>query len=428
MSSEQQTKCYVYAPISAGAWAPAGVAELFGPRAGSFYYGKTWLGRNGSYPLDPINLPLTDQRQSFASTTGLPCVLSDATADAWGRRLMLQKHTRQPQNEVEMLLASRGTGVGGLRFSLSRSGFKEPLPLAPFSDIALLQSMSVLVEQGKELPDHLAQLIEPGSSMGGARPKASFMAEDGAPWLVKFTSKTDTYDVSAVEFACAQMAGAAGINMPNTKLLEVNGTTAFAVKRFDWEGGQAKHYVSAYSLINQPVVRQNQVSGYSYSNIAAMAGRFCEDHKGDRQQLFKRMTLNSLIGNSDDHSRNHGFLFSPETNIWGLSPAFDIVPQRPWRQEQSLVVGRMGLASHTDNLLTEARQFGFKDINSAAQVVAGVVDAIRLEALRLEEYGVPSGEANSFRREWKSRCDKAERVLETVLTQSRGADHGPTID
>lgn len=408
MSRYQEMKTYVFAPVRGGEWSIAGMAELYGPSSGCFYYVRSWLSRDDGYPLDPINLPLTYQRINFASRTGIPGVLSDATSDAWGRRLMIKSRTRQPKNEIERLLTSRGSGVGGLRFSLSRTGFKAPLSLAPFSELSLLQGVSELVEQGQELPEYLAQLVEAGSSMGGARPKASCIDKHGDRWLVKFALKTDTYDVPAIEFACSKLAGMAGINMPDTQLLKVNDTTAFAVKRFDWQGFQSSHYISAYSLINQPVVRQAQSSGYSYSAIAEMTQRFCTDHQGDREQLFRRMTFNSLVGNGDDHSRNHGFLYNPKSQRWKLSPAFDIVPQRPWRNQQSINVGKLGVDSSMENVMSDFRRFGFDDPKQAVDIVSEVVMAIEGFAPDIESYGVPAGEANAFREELRRRCEDAK--------------------
>lgn len=163
----------------------AGLAATDGS-TGRFVYGKSYLARDDAVALDPINLPLQPDEFIIEGNQGVPAVLLDAGPDNWGRKLMQVLHRQQPVNKLEELLVTQGAGVGALRFSLSRSTPKER-PIFPhlhqLTDIH--DDIGQLIAQGS-LPDDLQRLFEPGSSMGGARPKAVVQDDQQHLWIAKF--------------------------------------------------------------------------------------------------------------------------------------------------------------------------------------------------------------------------------------------------
>lgn len=164
---------------------------------GTFSYEPSWLEYAHHYPLDPVNLPLQAGPYRCRHNGGVFPVFSDAAPDAWGTRIMLLRHNSQPQNEIERLLRTSGRGVGSLQFSLSRSRPKEP---EPSQNISLIERLSDAVEaiEAATPPDSEAlRLVQPGSSMGGARPKVT-LHEGDIEYLAKFSKSDDLIDVPRV--------------------------------------------------------------------------------------------------------------------------------------------------------------------------------------------------------------------------------------
>ncbi len=275
---------------------------------GRFVYGQNYLSRADRFALDPINLPLVEHTQEVLGNDGVPTVLLDAGPDNWGRTLMLALHTRYPQNKLEELLATKGTGVGAVRVSLSRTAPKAPpeyLEMSSLKDIN--ENIQTLIESGQITPELLKQL-EPGSMMGGARPKSVVKADDGSLHIAKFTRPDDIFDQSKAEQMSYLMMRESGITTAESELINVAGQSIILVKRFDVEPGYRRHFISAHALMYQPRVRQNQLEAYfSYPALSDLILKIgtCDN---DRAELFRRMVFNVAIGNTDDHLRNHGFL------------------------------------------------------------------------------------------------------------------------
>jgi serine/threonine-protein kinase HipA len=223
---------------------------------------------------------------------------------------------------------------------------------------------------GREADKQVLQLIAPGGSLGGARPKASFVDERGALWLAKFPSNEDRHDVGLWEFVAWRLAGAAGVVMPEARLLPLSprGHT-FAVRRFDRDGDSRRMYASAKTLLDL------DSDGASYLDLAAAV-----EQQGARggiadglAQLFRRAVFNVLVGNRDDHLRNHGFLRAPTG--WVLSPAFDVNPN-PDKDVHVLALDEADPTPDT-RMLVERR--GFFRLGQAA--ATAIVDEVR-EAVR----------------------------------------------
>lgn len=326
---------------------------------GYFIYGKSWRNAADSFALDPINLPLTDGEFMFATRHAEIGVLADAAPDVWGRQLQLARHRQHPANEVEWLLVGSGRGAGCLAFSASRTA-----PLAfdhppAFADLTEFMGLVAAVEAGKPLEDRAEwqRLLDYGSSMGGAKPKVVVLHE-GREWIAKLNRRQDLIDVARMEYATRELAVRVGIDAVPLQLHEVAGRSVLLVKRFDRDASGRRHYLSAHSLLNMDRVREDDARlRYSYGQVADIARRICDEPARDLPELYRRMVFNALIGNTDDHSRNHGFLKLRARDAYVLSPAFDVSPQPGTQHLHSLGLGNEGRLASRENLLSQASRF-----------------------------------------------------------------------
>ncbi|MBN6152692.1 HipA domain-containing protein [Xanthomonas sp. AmX2] len=231
--------------------------------------------------------------------------------------------------------------MGALRLRTADGRYLDDHALGapPMTELRALEAIAVRVERGDtDDSDHdikwIKQLVAPGASLGGARPKASVRDTDGTLWLAKFPAADDRHDVGLWEFVTYRLSLMAGIAMPHARPLPLSdlGTT-YAVQRFDRAGTERRAYASAFALLD---VDDSQ--GSSYAEIA----HAIENHgvasaiADDLHQLYRRVAFNVLIGNRDDHLRNHGFLREP--GGWRLSPAFDVNPN-PNKDAHVLAIG-----------------------------------------------------------------------------------------
>lgn len=354
---------YVFAASPTGEQHLAGTLESK-TGAGTFTYAASWLANDWAYPLDPLNLPLSTKRYRALNKHGLFGVFCDAAPDDWGTRIMLLRHQHAPANELERLIRTSGGGVGCLRYSLSRGQAKVPAPLPTMQHLHDLAKAAEKLELKHKLaPEELA-LLEPGSSMGGARPKVT-VADDETRWLVKFAKAGDLVDVPLLEYCSMQfLKDVLGLNVPETRLINVGGKNAFAIVRFDGAANSPKHFISANSLFNQDRIRpieDSKRNPYSYCNLASIIRKHCSNFKEDNKELFVRMVANIVMGNTDDHARNHALLFDITTAKWQLSPAYDMLPIVATRSGlQAMGVGEHGAKATLENALSYANLFGLK--------------------------------------------------------------------
>jgi serine/threonine-protein kinase HipA len=218
--------------------------------------------------------------------------------------------------------------------------------------------------------DQIALLVAPGSSLGGARPKANYVAPDGSLWIAKFPSKTDRRDVAAWEHVYANLARAAGIEVAETELVSVVGPMrTFATRRFDRTPTGRRLYASAVTMTGR-----TESLGADYIDIVqAITDHVGPDHvREDLVQLYRRMTFNVLAGNRDDHLRNHGFL--RHADGWRLAPAFDMNPAREMREHATAVNGKVASPDAGDVL--DVRSFFGLSEKAARAVIADVADAV----------------------------------------------------
>lgn len=311
----------------------------------SFEYDNRWLSHPGRFALDQVlHLRAGRQYMGDGSDTGAVApALQDCSPDRWGSVLMRRREQLVAREQGratrllrpwDFLLGVADSGrMGALRLRDPQSGRwldDSDCGAPPMTRLAGLEAVARAVDAGRDLNSEeeawLRALVAPGTSLGGARPKASFIDGEGALWLAKFPGADDAHDVGRWEYITWLLAGKAGVVMPPAQLLVLSDRGAtFAVQRFDRDAHQGRvHYASAMTLLN---VNQSEGYGYEYlagvieENGRAGAGGLIDQ---DLEQLFRRVVFNILVGNRDDHLRNHGFL--RQADGWRLSPAFDVNP------------------------------------------------------------------------------------------------------
>jgi serine/threonine-protein kinase HipA len=316
----------------------------------SFEYSLEWLGARHRFAIDPrLELFAGEQYPSAdAPTFG---VFMDSAPDRWGRLLMDRREAQLARDERRTARALRDWDyllgvqdecrIGALRF---RRGPRSPFlddrqpEVPPVADLAELERISLALEAtGAEArPQYrqwLAALVAPGTSLGGARPKANYRDRDGALWIAKFPSREDRRDIGRWEALAYRLAQRCGVTVADAVTRRFGSTHhTFCVRRFDRVAARRRLFVSAMTLLDR-----RDGEGGSYLEIA----RFIEDQGArgavahDLEQLFRRVAFNVLIGNTDDHLRNHGFI--RERTGWRLAPAFDLNPN-PVRRSHALLL------------------------------------------------------------------------------------------
>ena len=310
-----------------------------GRKSFSFEYDKDWLKSKQSFLLDPeIQYFSGPQFPVAKDNFG---IFLDSMPDTWGRTLLkrrahslAKKQGKLPANlyDIDFLLGVYDENrMGALRFKLDpKSDFLDNTsqnPTPPWSSVGQLQNAVKMIEsdqENDEVQKWLTQLIAPGSSLGGARPKANIIDQDKHLWIAKFPSKNDTIDKAAWEFLSYKLAVKSGISMSESKLNKVSGKhNTFFTKRFDRIKSERIHFTSAMTMTgyNEDLLRDATAS---YLDIAEAIQQYGANVKGDLAQLWKRLVFNILISNTDDHLRNHGFILCDKG--WLLSPAYDINP------------------------------------------------------------------------------------------------------
>jgi serine/threonine-protein kinase HipA len=307
----------------------------------SFAYDLDWLRRPNTFEIDP-DLQLHDAESYPSQPAGVFRIFTDSAPDRWGRLLLDRRETlkareekRHPRSLTEwdyLLGVHDSCRMGALRFRQdSDSPFLDNdrhLAAPPVASLRELEAASLALEapdadEHPEFRQWLTALLAPGSSLGGARPKANFTDPDGALWIAKFPSREDRRDIGAWEMVVYQLAKAAGLNVPDTQLLSLGSRhRTFASRRFDrLANGRRRFFVSAMTLLN----RQDGENA-SYLELAEfLSTRGSPVHKEtDLRELWTRIIFNILVSNRDDHLRNHGFILSADG--WRLAPAYDLNP------------------------------------------------------------------------------------------------------
>jgi serine/threonine-protein kinase HipA len=387
MANDEQA-CYVYIQLP-GTMETVPCASLkvrtvgAGAFEGTLTYGKRYLARPEVVALDPFHLPLSTRPQKFTKLKGIPGAVRDASPDAWGRRVIQAKLQRPEADiqEVEYLLNGPDDGAGNLSFGRTAT---PPAPRRPFNRThqlpALIEAAEKLEADGT-LPHEVLEELEPGTSMGGARPKVT--VEDGHKiWLAKLPEKADRHNMQRIEYATLELARAAGLRVCGTRLERVGAREALMLDRFDREWNPDDNAYWRYGLVSGLTVIDAE-DGYlgrerwSYPLLADELRRWSVKSNDDRRELFLRMTFNAMVTNNDDHPRNHALLKT--RGGWRLSPAYDILPVAMVsveRRDLALEVGRFGRAAGLYNILSRCDAFGLSK-EEAQALIDGMLNVVR---------------------------------------------------
>ena len=385
--------------------------KLRGSDSYGFEFHSEWLRNHTSIQIsaDINNYPGPQYTQPGKEIFGC---FSDALPDRWGRTLInkreqiLALEEKRPLRKLSSFDYLTGiddfSRMGGLRFKWDQesdylnksSSFNVP----PITDLRTLIHASQEIEKSEielVLPDKkwIAQLLQPGTSLGGARPKASVSDEYRNLYIAKFPSINDTYDVGLWEHLCNLLAKSAGIHTAPSKAINMGGRYhTYLSKRFDRSPANKRiHFASAMTLLGFED-GDNATSGKGYPDIVDFIVRGCTDVHSNLEELFRRVLFNIFVGNSDDHFRNHGFLLTPRG--WTLSPVYDVNPTLD--EHQSLLISSNSNESNPDILLDASEEY-LIDRKRADQIlhqVRGSLNSWEKVAKRLQ---IPEQELSIFR-------------------------------
>jgi len=347
-----------------------------GGTVGRFVYGRRYRSRPDAVPLDPIGLPLSGRTVETTKLRGMHGALRDAAPDAWGRLVIDRTIGRADLDEFDYLVNGPEDRFGALSFG---SGKESPPPLPVANRIVQLSDLRTAarrIEAGEspaDLSEPLQALVSPGTSLGGARPKAVVEDADGL-WIAKFPSRDDRWNNAIIEGAMLAVARRGGIQTPPVRLEALDNETILLIKRFDrakTPKGYLRHMVLSGLTILDAEEEVTDRSRWSYLLLADELQRRSVQPQQDKEELYRRMVLNALISNRDDHPRNHAII--AHGSAWRLAPAFDLTPHPSMSQERDLAMmaGVKGRAATRENLITGAPRFGLSE-----QQAAGIIDQI----------------------------------------------------
>lgn len=385
------------------------VGVIKGGETYSFEYDAEWLAKNKmGTSLDPQLQPFVGRQ--FPMDRKIFGVFADASPDRWGRvlmnkreRLIAGKEGRKPRKlyDSDFLLGVYDeTRMGGIRFKLDPAGpflsDDKENSTPPWAQLRTLEEASRNYENDESgIADQwINQLIKPGSSLGGARPKATVVDVKGGLWIAKFPSKNDESDTGAWEKVVHDLADLCGLNVPEAKLEKFSklGST-FLVRRFDRDGNRRIHFASAMTLLGKTDGASAE-DGTSYLDIASFIKAHGANPKADLLELWKRIVFNMAVTNADDHLRNHAFIFSK--NGWKLSPLYDVNPV-PYGDELSLLVDDNDNSISAQLAINTADRFGISKDN-AEKLAAEIMTTVRDNWERLaREYGLSRGQIEYMR-------------------------------
>ena len=358
-----------------------------GEEALSFEYHASWLDDAEHISLEPA-LPLS--RGAFAPAGGAPIFASigDSAPDTWGRRLMQRAERRRAEREhravrtlqeLDYLLGvSDVSRLGALRFrNVGEEAFQSPTSAAVPSLIELGRLLQITdrILRDEETDEDMQIIFAPGSSLGGARPKASVIDQHGRLAIAKFPKETDDYSIELWESVALTLASRAGIRTPDHELIRVAGRAVMLTRRFDRTEHARVPFLSALSMLGLKDGERG-----SYPELVDVLTRYGARARQDAREIYRRMIMNILISNVDDHLRNHGFLWGGRDG-WTLSPAYDLNPT-PTDVRPRILTTNISLDEATCDLdlaLSSAEFFAISltEAKAIAKEVGSVVSAWR---------------------------------------------------
>lgn len=349
------------------------IQGIRGTEVCSFIYDNAWLRNNRIPRIDP-NLEYFSGPQYVDGEKKQFGVFMDSAPDRWGRMLMnrrrLSTGDKTPLRESDYLLGVDDySRLGAIRFSLEKGGKfisdEKNMSAPPIEKLKDIEFAASEYEKDENFLDEkwISLLLAPGSSLGGARPKANVVDLDDSLWIAKFPSKHDAWDSGLFEYVTYELARLCGLNTMPSKLLKFSerGST-FLVKRFDRNGKKRIHFASSMCLLDKT---DGESSECSYLDLADFIRSNGCNVEADLAELFKRIVFSILVKNTDDHLRNHGFLLMK--NGWVLSPLFDVNPN-PDGMYLSMTIDGMDNSLNLDSAIAVSFAFGI-DEKAARDIV-----------------------------------------------------------
>lgn len=366
---------------------PLGILHRQASRRGetvTFEYDEAWLGDANRFSIEPA---LTLTAGTFPPQAGQPIFgsIGDSAPDTWGRRLMQRAERRLAEREGRqvrtlgelhyLLGVADVTRLGALRFRWrGEEIFQSPVHngVPALIDLGRLLQITERIERDEETEDDLQLIFAPGSSLGGARPKASVIDQHGHLSIAKFPKESDEYSIETWEEIALRLAERAGIQTPEHTLLQVAGKSVLLSRRFDRDNDWRIPFLSAMSMTGS---RDGERG--SYPELVDALTAHGAQAKEDARQLYRRVVFNVLVSNVDDHLRNHGFLWSGQGG-WVLSPAYDLNPT-PVDVKARILTTNIDLDEGTCSvdLLQETAEFFGLSSGQACTIIREVAEVTR---------------------------------------------------
>ena len=342
-----------------------------------FEYTDTWLDYADAFALDPANLPCV--RQSFytrSEKSALPGAMRDAAPDRWGQQLIRRAFRKtgdeRTLSEIDYLLAiTDRTRIGALRYKREgESSFDHDIgryQVPPLVQLPALVDAANAVQSNTETAEDLRLLLNEGSPLGGARPKSAVVDNDGSLAIAKFPKADDDRSIPHGEVLALRLAKHVGIDAAPARVIDVAGRPVALITRFDRRDGQRIPFLSAMSLLGL-----EDGDEATYTDIAEAIRSHSSEPTKDLHELWRRIVFSVLIGNLDDHLRNHGFLYD-RNDQWRLSPAYDLnpVPRQEKARELTTWISEEGPEADLDLARQAAASFALKP-NEAEDIIENV--------------------------------------------------------
>ena len=316
------------------------IESIRGRESYAFEYDSKWLKGNFNYMFIDPDLQLYAGRQYPTGGKSMFGLFADSCPDRWGRllmtrreRILAQQEGRKPRKLLDsdfLMGVYDETRMGALRFKLEKDGpflsDDSETPTPPWTSLRALEDAARQFENDESGMEEkwIKQLIKPGSSLGGARPKATVLDPMGNLWIAKFPSKHDDVNVGAWEKVTHDLAKLCGLDVPESRLVNFShyGST-FLARRFDRNGSARVHFASAMTMLGK-TDGASSADGSSYLELVSFLKSNGADPKRDLIELWKRIVFSMAVSNTDDHMRNHGFILKRDG--WHLSPLYDVNP------------------------------------------------------------------------------------------------------
>lgn len=399
-----------------------------GRESATFEYDKEWIRNTRSFSLEP-SLTLGPGPHHTAAGRALFGAIGDSSPDRWGRVLMKRAEIRQAEKEGRaprtlyeadvLLMVDDEARQGALRFAETEGGpflsEGRGTRIPPLVDLPRLLKATQHVEEDKESAEEIKLLLAPGSSLGGSRPKASVLDRGGVLAIAKFPHKQDDVNVELWEAVALRLAARAGIAVSEARVEKVAGKPVLLLHRFDRDQRGRVPFLSAMSMLGA-MDRER----HSYLEIADAIRRYGAQPAADLKQLWRRIVFSVLISNTDDHLRNHGFLYAGN-NGWVLSPAYDLNPV-PVDVKPRILSTAINMEDATASLelaLSVAEYFNLK-VNDAKRMTAEVGSAVHKWRKEAKALGISAGEIARMASAFEH--NDLDRALRNADMNSAGSD------